>query len=118
MCFDWRKCYISFLKQLQPALWIFYFVLLLSNDIGLNPGPVRYPCSVCCKPVCRNQFVTFVGYGKQMGYFVWNCPCLFIFKLGGLCLPLASKGLRIAHLNFLSYKDEILELMMLLKLSF
>jgi hypothetical protein len=30
-------------------------ILLLSGDISTNPGPVRYPCGKCSKPVKRNQ---------------------------------------------------------------
>jgi len=79
--------------RLHPALWIFSFVLLLSNDISLNPGPVRYPCGVCYKPVCRNQKALLCdicelwshckcsgiddkAYScyQRMGYFTWNCP--------------------------------------------
>ena len=32
-----------------------FLVLVLSNDIKLNPGPVHFPCSVCYKPVRVNQ---------------------------------------------------------------
>jgi hypothetical protein len=28
---------------------------LLSGDISTNPGPVKYPCGKCSKPVKRNQ---------------------------------------------------------------
>ena len=31
------------------------WLLLLSGDIEINPGPVRYPCTVCAKPVRVNQ---------------------------------------------------------------
>jgi TnpA family transposase len=30
---------------------------LLSGDISTNPGPVKYPCGKCSKPVKRNQRV-------------------------------------------------------------
>jgi hypothetical protein len=30
-------------------------ILLLSGDISTNPGPVKYPCGKCSKPVKRNQ---------------------------------------------------------------
>ena len=40
---------------LRPVLWIFLLVLLLSCDVELNPGPVRFPCSVCYKPVRVDQ---------------------------------------------------------------
>ena len=29
----------------------FKYLLILSDDINLHPGPVKYPCSVCAKPV-------------------------------------------------------------------
>ena len=29
----------------------FKYLLILSGDINLHPGPVKYPCSVCAKPV-------------------------------------------------------------------
>ena len=31
------------------------WILLLSGDISLNPGPVKYPCKICKKGVRRNQ---------------------------------------------------------------
>ena len=31
----------------------FKYLLILSGDINLHPGPVKYPCSVCAKPVRR-----------------------------------------------------------------
>ena len=31
--------------------WYFKYLLILSGDINLHPGPVQYPCSVCAKPV-------------------------------------------------------------------
>ena len=33
----------------------FRWLLLLSGDVESNPGPVRYPCTVCSKPVRSNQ---------------------------------------------------------------
>ena len=32
-----------------------YWLLLLAGDIEKNPGPARFPCTVCRKPVKRNQ---------------------------------------------------------------
>lgn len=32
-----------------------YWLLLLAGDIEVNPGPVRYPCTVCSKAVRKNQ---------------------------------------------------------------
>ena len=34
---------------------LFFSLLLLSGDIHLNPGPVKYPCGICSKPVKINQ---------------------------------------------------------------
>lgn len=31
------------------------YILLLSGDISTNPGPVRYPCGGCYKPVAKNH---------------------------------------------------------------
>ena len=39
----------------QAALPSCYWLLLLSGDIEVNPGPSRYPCTSCCKPVRSNQ---------------------------------------------------------------
>ena len=36
--------------------WYFKYLLILSGDINLHPGPVQYPCSVCAKPV-RKRFI-------------------------------------------------------------
>ena len=32
-----------------------YYVILLCGDIALNPGPIRWPCTVCGKCVRSNQ---------------------------------------------------------------
>ena len=49
----------SLLKGPLWGLWstlrTWLLVLLLSNGVQSNPGPVRFPCSVCFKPVCVNQ---------------------------------------------------------------
>ena len=37
--------------------WYFKYLLILSGDINLHPGPVQYPCSVCAKPV-RTRFIS------------------------------------------------------------
>ena len=42
--------------------WYFKYVLILSGDINLHPGPVQYPCSVCAKPV-RKRFISCEKYG-------------------------------------------------------
>ena len=49
--------YRHFLGGFRLVLWIFCLVVLLSYDVELNPGPVglRYPCSMCYRPVRVNQ---------------------------------------------------------------
>ena len=32
-----------------------FWLLLLAGDVEQNPGPVRYPCTVCKQPVRCNQ---------------------------------------------------------------
>ena len=32
-----------------------YWLILLSGDVECNPGPVRHPCTECCKSVRSNQ---------------------------------------------------------------
>ena len=32
-----------------------YWLLLLAGDVERNPGPVKYPCTDCSKPVTKNQ---------------------------------------------------------------
>ena len=34
--------------------WLSY-LLVLAGDIAANPGPFRFPCTVCNRPVCVNQ---------------------------------------------------------------
>ena len=31
--------------------WYFQYLLLLSSDINLHPGPIQFPCSVCTRTV-------------------------------------------------------------------
>ena len=33
----------------------FQFLIILSGDVSLNPGPVRHPCSSCLKSVAKNH---------------------------------------------------------------
>ena len=33
----------------------FTIILLIGGDIAQNPGPVKYPCGQCTKPVRKNQ---------------------------------------------------------------
>ena len=39
---------------LRYYCWMKY-LLFLAGDVALNPGPVRFPCTVCHNPVCINQ---------------------------------------------------------------
>ena len=32
-----------------------YWLILLAGDVEANPGPVKFPCTVCQKPVKTNQ---------------------------------------------------------------
>lgn len=34
---------------------LFMLLLVLSGDVESNPGPVKYPCGICSKPVRINQ---------------------------------------------------------------
>ena len=43
------------LINLPSSCWL----LLLSGDVEVNPGPVRYPCTSCNRPVQRNQMGIF-----------------------------------------------------------
>ena len=51
-------------------LWTVFLILLLSYDVELNPGPVRFPCSVCYKPVHVNQ------QALQCDNCVYWCHCV------------------------------------------
>ncbi|CAC5422126.1 unnamed protein product [Mytilus coruscus] len=33
----------------------FTLLILMSGDIAQNPGPIKYPCGICCKPTKKNQ---------------------------------------------------------------
>lgn len=67
--------------------------LLLCGDIEYNPGPTRYPCSICYQPVCRNQKALLCDLCEswthcrccgvdnemyacyqRMEHFSWHCP--------------------------------------------
>ena len=73
---------------------------MLSGDIHLNPGPVRYPCTVCYRPVklneralscdvcqrwthCRCSGVSVVDYQRLQGLdqFTWMCPSCYANSL-------------------------------------
>ena len=48
--------------KLSKHQWYFKYLLILSGDINLHPGPVQYPCSVCAKPV-RKRFISCEKHG-------------------------------------------------------
>lgn len=72
-------------------------LLCLAGDIALNPGPARFPCTVCTHPVhddqhgiqcdgcmewthagCANVSVDFYNQLEAKVEFSWHCPlCLF-----------------------------------------
>ena len=71
---------------LFPVLWTGFLVLLLLNDVKLNPGPVRFPCSVCYKSVrvnrralqchcvfCGVDYRSYVAFQNAVA-FNWLCP--------------------------------------------
>ena len=77
-------------KQRQVMLLL---IIILGGDIQLNPGPVKYPCGVCDRPVARNHRglecddcqcwvhircgeVTTKEYENMLhqGNFTWICP--------------------------------------------
>ena len=60
----------------RPAA-VIVTLLLASGDIESNPGPVQYPCTVCEKPVKRNQREKGVG----MGLCQYVDPCFYALSL-------------------------------------
>ena len=73
---------------------IFLLLLLLCGDIHTNPGPVRYPCGICRRPVAKNHRALmcqdcdvwvhikccgvepslYDSYMKGVGLSDWQCP--------------------------------------------
>ena len=45
----------KFYRCLPHTLPDGYWLLLVAGDVEPNPGPVRFPCTVCQKPVKCNQ---------------------------------------------------------------
>ena len=46
------RTYKNYVAQYQSSL---IRLVLLSEGIALNPGPVKYPCGKFCKPVRKNK---------------------------------------------------------------
>ena len=101
VCLGWKKVEIHEGLSRRGHFMVCKTVLLLcllivSGDIEVNPGPIKYPCSVCEKSVksnqqalscdscdrwthCKCSGVTTVRYYdyQLQDYFQWVCPrCL------------------------------------------
>ena len=67
----------------------FKYLLILSGDINLHPGPVKYPCSVCAKPV-RKRIISCEKCGLWL-----HKKCDPTFKLennsSSICKPCQNK---------------------------
>ena len=67
----------------------FKYPLILSGDINLHPGPVKYPCSVCAKPV-RKRIISCEKCGLWL-----HKKCDPTFKLennsSSICKPCQNK---------------------------
>ena len=91
-----RSDFISF----DYHSWLADCFLLLAGDVALNPGPFRYPCSVCSRPVrsnqrgiqcdgcCRWTHAVCAGVSEDMwmdmtsqGEFPWHCPPCLLSQL-------------------------------------
>jgi hypothetical protein len=42
------------------------------GDISLNPGPIKYPCGKCYKPVAKNHRALYCGK-SMVAYKVCEC---------------------------------------------
>ena len=43
------------LLSLRRNFWFMQSLLILAGDVAMNPGPFRFPCRVCTRPVRSNQ---------------------------------------------------------------
>ncbi|CAG2252700.1 unnamed protein product [Mytilus edulis] len=50
-----RHCNTIVISGSKTHTFYLLLTLILSNDISLNPGPIKYPCGECQKPVRKNQ---------------------------------------------------------------
>ena len=68
----------------------FKYLLILSGDINLHPGPVKYPCSVCAKLV-RKRIISFEKFRLWL-----HKKCDPIVKLennsSSICEPCQNKS--------------------------
>ena len=53
-------------------------LILISGDIGENPGPIKFPCGSCAKPVKKNQKA-----------IQWE-DCLFLYHIKCINLPVTD----------------------------
>ena len=49
-----KTCMIKSVST-KPSRTLIQILLLISGQISPNPGPIRYPCKICNKPVKSNQ---------------------------------------------------------------
>ena len=61
-----------------------YYLLLLSGDVALNPGQVRFPCVVCHFPVRSNQRALLCD---DCGFWC-HCKCCSVSKAQYHCFQL------------------------------
>ena len=47
--------YVLSKLNFSKRYWDFKYLLILSGDINLHPGPIQYPCYVCAKPVRKRS---------------------------------------------------------------
>ena len=68
----------------------FKYLLILSGDINLHPGPVKYPCSVCAKPSGKELSISCEKCGLWL-----HKKCDPTFKLennsSSICKPCQNK---------------------------
>ena len=43
------------LLSLRRNFWFKQSLLILARDVAMNPGPFRFPCRVCARPMRLNQ---------------------------------------------------------------
>jgi Zn finger protein HypA/HybF involved in hydrogenase expression len=67
-------------------------ILLLSGDISTNPGPIKYPCGKCSKPVKRNQ----------RGIYCEDCT--YALDLSSTSSVLKKELLKIGKIQFAQYQ--------------
>ncbi len=57
-------------------------LLLVSGDIESNPGPTRYLCKLCSKPMRKNHRALCCDQCDQW-VPVWNTPVMIVTKISG-----------------------------------